>query len=67
MNSIKTTFNLNTSLKQEMSKIKDETGHSLSFLLNEAVAKYLDNRELKKWIDGTKKASHNKEYPNLWK
>ena len=58
----KVTFNIPSELKQEVVKLKDELKVSLNTIYKDAITEYVKKQELKRWEDGAKKASQNKEY-----
>jgi len=61
----KVTFNLPTDLKQKITDIKKEHNLSMSAIYVEAIKKYIEDLELKKWEDAVLKASKDKDYINL--
>ena len=61
----KVTFNLPTDLKQKIIDIKKEHNLSMSAIYVEAIKKYIEDLELKKWEDAVLKASKDKDYINL--
>ena len=63
----KVTINLPTDLKQKIIDIKKEHNLSMSAIYVEAIKKYIEDLELKKWEDAVLKASKDKDYINLLK
>lgn len=63
----KVTFNLPSDLKEQVVQLKSELKVSLSSIYKEAIAEYLEKQEIKKWKNGAKLASKNKEYLDLCK
>ena len=61
----KVTFNLPKDLKQKIIDIKKEHNLSMSAIYVEAIKKYIEDLELKKWEDAVLKASKDKDYINL--
>jgi predicted transcriptional regulator len=58
----KVTFNISSSLKEQVIELKDELQVSLSTIYNEAIANYLKQKELEKWHRGVAMALDDEEY-----
>ncbi len=58
----KVTFNISSSLKEQVNELKEEFGVSLSTIYNEAIANYLRQKELERWSAGVSKALNDQEY-----
>ena len=63
----KVTFNIPLELKEQVVILKDELKVSLSAIYNEAIANYIQQKELEKWQRGVDMALNNKEYMALTK
>ena len=61
----KVTFNLPSDIKEEVIKLKEAMNISLNTIYKTAILEYLQKQEIKKWEEGAKKASKNKEYRDL--
>jgi len=58
----KVTFNISSSLKEQVVELKDELQVSLSTIYNEAIANYLKQKEIEKWQKGVSMALNDEEY-----
>ncbi len=58
----KVTFNISSSLKEQVNALKEELQVSFSTIYNEAIANYLRQKELERWNEGVSKALNDKEY-----
>ena len=58
----KVTFNISSDLKRDLVILKNELRVSFNTIYNNALKEYVKKQELKKWEQGAKKASQNKEY-----
>lgn len=58
----KTTLNLPSDLKEKVSKLKDELHMSMSSIYIEAIKKYVNEQEEKKWQNAALKASQDENY-----
>jgi len=58
----KVTFNIPSELKEQVIALKEELKVSLSSIYNEAIANYLQQKELEKWTKGVSLALEDKEY-----
>lgn len=58
----KTTLNLPSDLKEKVSKLKDELHMSMSSIYIEAIKKYVQEQEEKKWQNAAQKASKDEDY-----
>ena len=63
----KVTFNIPSELKEQVMLLKDELKVSLSSIYNEAIANYLEQKELDKWQKGVSLALEDNEYMALSK
>ncbi len=63
----KVTFNIPSELKEQVMALKDELKVSLSSIYNEAIANYLQQKELENWQKGVSLALQDKEYMALSK
>ena len=63
----KVTFNIPLELKEQVIALKDELKVSLSAIYNEAIANYIQQKELEKWQKGVDMALNDKEYIALTK
>jgi post-segregation antitoxin (ccd killing protein) len=61
----KVTFNISVELKERLLALKNELHVSLSSLYNEAIARYLREKELEKWEKGVSMALKDSEYKAL--
>lgn len=58
----KVTFNIPSELKEQVMALKEELKVSLSSIYNEAIANYLQQKELENWQKGVSLALQDKEY-----
>ena len=58
----KVTFNIPVELKEQVMILKEELHVSLTTIYNEAIAKYIKQKELDKWQKGVSLALEDKEY-----
>ena len=58
----KVTFNIPVELKEQVMALKEELHVSLSTIYNEAITKYIKQKELDKWQKGVSLALEDKEY-----
>ena len=63
----KVTFNIPLELKEQVIILKDELKVSLSAIYNEAIANYIQQKELEKWQKGVNMALADQEYMALTK
>jgi len=63
----KVTFNIPLELKEQVIALKDELKVSLSAIYNEAIANYIQQKELEKWQRGVDMALSDQEYMALTK
>ena len=63
----KVTFNIPIELKEQVIALKDELKVSLSAIYNEAIANYIQQKELEKWQKGVNMALVDQEYMTLTK
>ena len=63
----KVTFNIPLELKEQVVALKDELKVSLSAIYNEAIANYIQQKELEKWQKGVNMALADQEYMALTK
>jgi len=61
----KVTFNIPVELKEQVIALKDELQVSLSAIYNEAIANYIQQKELEKWQKGVDMALQDKAYMDL--
>jgi len=58
----KVTFNISSTLKEQVNELKEELQVSLSTIYNEAIANYLRQKELERWNAGVSEALNDQEY-----
>lgn len=58
----KVTFNMPASLKEKVNLLKEELHLSFSTIYNEAIAEYIQKKELEKWEKGVASALNDSEY-----
>jgi len=63
----KVTFNIPLELKEQVIALKDELKVSLSAIYNEAIANYIQQKELEKWQKGVNMALNDQEYMTISK
>jgi len=63
----KITFNIPLELKEQVVALKDELKVSLSSIYNEAIANYIQQKELEKWQKGVNLALKDQQYMALTK
>jgi len=63
----KVTFNMPSELKAKLTMIKEEMHISFSTLYNEALERFVKEKELEKWKKGAQLASKDKAYMTLAK
>jgi len=63
----KVTFNIPLELKKQVIALKDELKVSLSAIYNEAIANYIQQKELEKWQKGVNMALNDQEYMTISK
>ncbi len=63
----KVTFNIPLELKEQVIALKDELKVSLSAIYNEAIANYIQQKELEKWQRGVNMALADQDYMALTK
>jgi len=63
----KVTFNIPIELKEQVIALKDELKVSLSAIYNEAIANYIQQKELEKWQKGVNMALNDQEYMTISK
>ena len=63
----KVTFNMPIELKKKVLKLKEELNVSLSTIYNEAIANYIEQKELERWKKGVSLALKDSEYKKLYK
>jgi len=63
----KITFNIPLELKEQVVALKDELKVSLSSIYNEAIANYIQQKELEKWQKGVNLALKDQKYMALTK
>ncbi len=61
----KVTFNMPSELKAKLTMLKEEMQVSFSALYNEALERFVKEKELEKWEKGAQKASKDKAYIRL--
>ena len=61
----KVTFNMPSELKAKLVMLKEEMHVSFSALYNEALERFVKEKELEKWEKGAQKASKDKAYIRL--
>jgi hypothetical protein len=61
----KITFNIPSSLKEQIMVLKSEIGVSLSTIYNNAITEYIKKQELEKWHRGVDMALEDTDYRKL--
>jgi len=61
----KVTFSMPAELKEQVMVLKDELHMSLSAIYNDAITRYVRQKELERWQNGVSQALKDKEYEAL--